>query len=526
MKRKLVLTVAVALVAGCKETPQKPEGPAAPKEKVEVAFHVMSQCPFGVQVENAIKPVLDQLGPAVDFKLYFIGDEPSPGQLTSMHGESEVKGDLLQVCAAKHAPDRYMDLILCMNKNMREIPGNFDACAAETKLDAARIKACAEGEEGKKLLSESFAVSKQKGARGSPTIFIAGEKYQGGRQTEQFLRAICQAFKTEKPEPCKNIPEPKKIAVTVLSDKRCKDCFPDRILGQLKNMFPGLQPKTLDYSDPEGKQLYQQIKAQGITMLPAFLFDPVVAEDPGYAQIQRFVKDAGPYKALQIGAKFDPTAEICDNQQDDDGNGQADCDDPGCKQQIVCRPAIEKSLQLFVMSQCPFGVKAENAMREVLEAFKDDGLKFEIHFIADETAPGEFKALHGPSEVAENIRQLCAMKYYPKNYKFMDYIWCRNENIRDENWQECAKKAGMDVAKIEKCATGDEGKKLHSEDIQIAKKLGFSASPTWLANNKFKFSGLAPAQIQQNICAYNKDLKGCSKTLTSDVKGPQGGCGG
>ncbi len=519
MKGRLVLMAAVALVAGCKETPKKPEAPAAPKEKVEVAFHVMSQCPFGVQVENAIKPVLDQLGPAVDFKLHFIGDEPSPGQLTSMHGEAEVKGDLLHVCAAKHDPARYMDLILCMNKNMRQIPNNFDACAAEAKMDAARIKECAEGEEGKKLLSESFKVSKEKGARGSPTIFIAGQKYQGGRQTDQFLRAICQAFKAEKPEP-------KKIAVTVLSDKRCKDCFPDRILGQLKNMFPGLQPKSLDYGDPEGKQLYEQIKGHGIKMLPAFLFDPVVAEDPGYAQVQRFMKDAGPYKALQIGAKFDPTAEICDNQQDDDGNGQADCDDPGCKQQIVCRPAIEKHLQVFVMSQCPFGVKAENAMREVLDAFKDDDLKFEIHFIADETAPGEFKALHGPPEVEENIRQLCAMKYYPKNYKYMDYIWCRNENIRDANWQECAKKAGMDVAKIEKCATGDEGKALHSEDIKIAKGLGIGASPTWLANNKFKFSGLAPEQIKQNICSYNKDLKGCSKTLTTDVKGPQGGCGG
>lgn len=524
MRKQVALLSGLLLALSCKEQPKAPVAPA-PKERVEVAFHIMSQCPFGVQVVNAIKPVLDQLGPAVDFKLHFIGDEPSPGQLTSMHGDSEVKGNLLEICAAKHAPDKYMDVLVCMNKNFREIPGNFDACAAEAKVDAQRIKQCAESDEGKQLLSASYKVSKEKGARGSPTMYIGGQLYQGGRTTEQFMRAICQAFKVEKPEPCKNIPEPKKIPITVLSDRRCKDCFPERILGQLKNMFPGLEPKTLDYGDPEGKKLYEEIKGYGVTLLPAFLFDPVVAEDPGYAQIQRFMREAGPYKALQIGAKFDPTAEICDNQVDDDGNGKVDCDDPGCKEQLVCRPLKERNLQVFVMSECPFGIKAENAMKEVLEAFKEDNLQFEIHFIADEVGPGEFRALHGQSEVDENIRQLCAIKYYPKNFKYMEYIWCRNENIKDPNWQQCAKKAGMDVAKIEKCATGEEGKKLLSEDIKISKALGIGGSPTWLANNRFKFSGLAPEQIKQNICAYNKDLKGCAKTLTSDVKGPQGGCG-
>ena len=525
-----VTVFALVALVGCKEQVGKPgEGPEKagtgapePKEKVELAMHVMSQCPFGVQVENAIAPVKDQLGKALDLKIYFIGDEQD-GKLTSMHGDNEVKGDLQHVCAIKHAPDGYLKLMLCQNKNMREIPNNFDACATEAKLDAAKIKACVDGDEGKALLRESFKVSKDKGARGSPTLFLAGEKFQGGRQTNDFLRAICGKYK-EKPEACKNIPEPKKIDMTVLADARCKDCFPDRIVGQLKNMFPGLNAKTVDYGTPEGKQLYDSLKDKGVKMLPAFLMAPVVAEDPGYSQVQRFVTDAGPYKLLQIGAKFDPTAEICDNQKDDDGNGQADCDDAGCKGKIVCRPEIKNNLKVFVMSQCPFGVKAENAMKEVLAAF-DKKIDFEVHFIADELPNGDFKALHGPAEVAENIRQLCAIKYYPKNYKWFDYISCRNEDIRSEDWKKCAKD-GIDAKVIEKCSTSDEGKKLHSEDIKTAKDLGIGGSPTWLANNKNQFSGLAPEQVKTNFCNFNKETKGCEKTLTSDVKGPQGGCGG
>jgi predicted DsbA family dithiol-disulfide isomerase len=516
-------------LGSCKEQANKAapgKQPGTAKEKVEVVLHVMSQCPFGVQAENIMKEAIEKIGrDRVDLKLEFIGNEPQPGQLSSMHGENELKGDLLQVCAQKYAPEKLLDLLDCMNKNYREIPNNFDGCAQQVGIDGAKIKACADGDEGKQLLSASFKRSQEKGARGSPTIFIAGQKYEGARQADQFARVICNGYKTEKPEYCKNIPEPKKIGLTVLSDKRCKDCMPDRILGQLKNMMPGIQAKVLDYNDPEGRQLYDSLKDKGVKLLPAFLFEPVVMEDPGSQQIQRFMVDAGPYKLLNIGAKFDPTAEICDNNIDDDNNGKVDCDDPGCQGQLVCRPTIEKDLKVFVMSQCPFGIKALNSMKEVLEAFKDDKINFEIHYIADEQAPGQFSALHGQGEVDENIRQLCAMKYYPKDYKYMDYIWCRNENIRDTNWQECAKKAGMDVAKIEKCATGDEGKKLLSEDLKIAKALNIGASPTWLANNKFKFSGLAAEQIKQNLCSYNKDLKGCSKTLSSDVQGPQGGCG-
>ncbi|MBP7125180.1 hypothetical protein KBD49_02320 [Myxococcota bacterium] len=533
MKARNLVVVSMALAiaaAGCKGQSGAPgQASGGAKEKVEFTMHVMSQCPFGVQVENAFKPVKDKLGDAVDLRIEFIGQEPSPGQLTSMHGDNEVKGNLLQICALNLDPAKGYDLILCMNKDMRAIPGNFDACAAEVKIDAAKVKACAEGDQGKKLLSDSFKRSQEKGARGSPTMFVAGQPYQGGRTEMDFMRAICAKYQT-KPQACQNIPEPKKIPVTVLTDSRCKDCMPDRILGQLRGMFPGMEPKTLDYSTPEGKALYESLKDKGVKMLPAFLFAPVVAEDPGYQQVQRFMTDAGEYKLLQIGAKWDPTAEICDNGQDDDGNGQVDCQDDGCKGKIVCRQEQPKTLEVFVMSQCPFGVKALNAMKEVLEAFKDDGITFHVNFIADELPDGTFKALHGQPEVDENIRELCAIKLYPQVDKatglpkYMQYILCRNQDIRSTDWQKCAVD-GIDAKKMQDCIDKD-GKRLHSENIKKAKELGIGASPTWLGNNKFQFSGIAAEQIKQQFCAYNKDLKGCGKTLSGQAQGgPSGGCG-
>jgi len=74
--------------------------------------------------------------------------------------------------------------------------------------------------------------------------------------------------------------------------------------------------------------------------------------------------------------------------------------------------------------------------------------------------------------------------------------------------------ADLSVSTIRSCATGSEGKTLLRQDIKVGHALGFSASPTWLANNKHKFSGIDPTTIQTNICKHNPRLKGCKKELS------------
>ncbi|HOI10809.1 MAG TPA: hypothetical protein PK313_10070, partial [Myxococcota bacterium] len=93
----LVVAVAAVALAGCKEKvggeAEKATAAATSGEKVKFTMHVMSQCPFGVQVENGFAPVLKKMGDHIDFAIEFIGDEPTPGQFTAMHGENEVKGN-------------------------------------------------------------------------------------------------------------------------------------------------------------------------------------------------------------------------------------------------------------------------------------------------------------------------------------------------------------------------------------------------------------------------------------------------
>ena len=485
---------------------------------VELQFFVMSQCPFGVQVLDGVIPALKELGPAVDFKVDFIG-KVEGDTLTSMHGENEVKGNIIEACVIKHAPDKWMDFILCVDKNYRALPGNWNDCAKTAGLSEDQIKAsaaCYEGDEGQAIMKASFEKAEKAGARGSPTIHLAGEPYRGGRTKRDFMVAICDATKGEKPAVCGTIPPPIKVTMTVLGDKRCTDrkCNTAPIVGSLKGIFPGLDVTEHDWADEAGKKVYEDY---GLTTLPAFVFDEKVKEASGHKRISRYLQPTKieGFLNLQIGATHDPKAEICDNGTDDTGNGQADCADDTCKNSMVCREEIKAKVDVFVMSQCPFGVKALDAMKEVLDAFKDE-ITFEVHFIATEEGDG-FKALHGQPEVDENIRELCAIKYAPENYKYMDYVWCRNKDIRSAEWVPCAESSGMDVAKMKACFEGDEGKELLRKDIKVGQALGFSASPTWLANNKHKFSGVDPKTIQTNICKHNPDLKGCK----AELSGPQ-----
>jgi predicted DsbA family dithiol-disulfide isomerase len=479
-----------------------------------VELYVMSQCPYGVQAEQGFKDAVEKLGDNLDFHIDFIGDKTPSGDLNSMHGPKEVKGDIAQVCAQKYSA-KWFQMMLCQGKNSREVDTNWEACAKDLGMPVDDLRACIEGDEGKTLLSESFARSKAKGATGSPTIFLNGQKYAGGRRSNDFFRAICAAYTGDKPEACASIPESPKVNVTMLTDKRCSECDTRRMEGQLKSAIANPVMKTLDYSDAEGKKLYADVKPG---MLPVAIFDSTLdADKEASQQISRALKEAGSFKLLSMGGAWNP---VC---ADDKG-----CELDECKPTLQCKAEEPNKLDVFVMSQCPFGVKGLDAMQEVIKNFGGK-VGFSVHFIGDGDAKSGLKSMHGPGEVDEDIREVCAAEHYAKDLKFMDYIWCRNKSIKDTNWEACTgEKTGIDAAVIKKCVE-DEGKSLLEKSFAYSKTMGIGASPTWLANGKYKFSGVDPESIKTQLCAHNK-LEGCENKL-SGPPAQQGnaqpaGCGG
>ena len=143
------------------------------------------------------------------------------------------------------------------------------------------------------------------------------------------------------------------------------------------------------------------------------------------------------------------------------------------------------TLELFVMSHCPFGVQAEEKIIPIVKKFGDK-VDFKLQFIAAEKqdpSPQDitpFRSLHGYPEVAENIRQLLIRQEYPDRY--LDYILCRGKKL-DKSWEDCAEKLGVDVAKIQRLFDSPKAEQLFRENIKRAVELGVRASPTIFVDN-------------------------------------------
>lgn len=528
------LALALALTncatqAGTTVQPTTPATASAPAPKkapppppVEFDLFLMSKCPFGVQVLEKIFPVADQLGDRLKLRLDYIVSENAEGGFSALHGEPEVQGNKQQLCAMElaHSPAAWRRFIACQNRKWRDIPAGWGPCADEAEIKRETLMACVEGAQGDALLRASMVRSAANKAHGSPTILVAGQAYQGPRTVKAFTRAVCNLAPTPPPAACQALPPEVEVHAVVLSDERCgKACNTDRAVKALRGrFFPRLKVTALDYGDPEGKRLFQQL---ALKKLPAILFKAGVERAEMYPRIERWLQLRGTYRYLRVPASFDPAAEICDNGKDDTGNGKADCADPSCGAKLTCRDEVPGRLDLFVMSQCPYGVKALDAMREVLGRFKK--LDFRVHYIADEKPDGGFSALHGQPEVEENIRQLCARKLFGKRDLYMRYIWCRNKNYRTSHWRRCAR-APMSARLMDRCVKR-RGGKLLAKDLKLAKALGVNASPTWLVNNRHKFSGITAEAVRRNLCKHNPGLKGCEGSLSDEVKGQAASCG-
>jgi len=139
-------------------------------------------------------------------------------------------------------------------------------------------------------------------------------------------------------------------------------------------------------------------------------------------------------------------------------------------------------MELFVMSQCPYGVMAENL---IIQAKKDgklpNGKDIKIRYIVSYDDQKGFSSLHGSGEWEENVRQLLIAKYYPE--KLWKYLEIRNKDYRSSRWDKAMEAAGINVSKISK-KFDTEGLELLKAEAAYGNEYGVSGSPTFLWEGK------------------------------------------
>ncbi len=552
-KKIILLTLLIGLsllvFSGCKT--KTPTGNVAKEtSSVDVVFYVMSQCPFGTQVEDAFKPVLDKFKDAIKFRLEFIGLKQGD-EFKSLHGESEVKGDKVQLCAQKYEPERFMEMVTCMNENAKDIPDNWEDCAKD--MDKEKIKACYEGEEGNKLLEESFAKAQKAKAQGSPTMYFGGEVYHGQRDEDGFTRAICR--KIDSPL-CEGVPQCKtdlecpitegkipvcenagtadakctqkedaKVVMTILSSKNCADCDIPGIGKQLKQIMPNLETKEVYIEDEEGKNLVEKYK---VDKVPVVVFSKTIKDT--------FIWQKQGDKMMKSFDEFDDGLMIKPKMTNahyfvDDEKRKEFFEEMGIKTGDN-RPQID----FFLMAYCPFGNVAEEAIEPVYELLKDKA-DFNPHYVIYSNYGGEdfcfdkeqkYCSMHGKQELHQDIRELCvAKKIGVKEY--FDFALAMNKKCDYKNadscWEDVAKEVGLDTAKIKKCYD-EEAETLLKKEAELNTLYSVQGSPQVFIDGVQYNGPRTSNSYKEALCkAFENAPKECDTKLeTNSGNAPAGSC--
>ncbi len=177
-------------------------------DKPEVELFVMSYCPYGTQMEKGILPAVAALGKKVNFEIKFND--------YAMHGDKELKENLVQYCIQKEQSSKFNDYLTCFLKS-----SDSASCLASAGIDTKKNDSCVAATDKKYSVTAnassntdykgtypSFNVYQEDNAKynvgGSPTLIINGTEVSSARDSASLLKTICSAFE-EAPEECNSV---------------------------------------------------------------------------------------------------------------------------------------------------------------------------------------------------------------------------------------------------------------------------------------------------------------------------------
>lgn len=166
-----------------------------------IAF-VVSQCPFGLQMQRVFKKAIEELPDLQSFlEIKYIGSINN-NKINSMHGDNEAQENLRQICIREEQKDKYWLYVSCYMKE-----GKGDECLKTALIDLEKLNGCiSDVERGIKYAKADFDLANKFNVGGSPTLLlnekqIVSEFDFGGRTAEAIKQIVCCGGAT-KPDFC------------------------------------------------------------------------------------------------------------------------------------------------------------------------------------------------------------------------------------------------------------------------------------------------------------------------------------
>ncbi len=182
-------------------------------------------------------------------------------------------------------------------------------------------------------------------------------------------------------------------------------------------------------------------------------------------------------------------------------------------------------VEVFVMSHCPYGTQIEKGMIPVMETLGDKA-DIQIKFVN--------YAMHGKTELDEQLNQYCIQKDYPD--QFVDYLKCF---LKEGDTGSCVAEIEIDEDALATCiedtdkeykvtelyndqSTWRSGRfpqfNLHNDENN---EYGIRGSPSLVINGKRVNSGRDSASLLSAVCsAFTEAPEECETQLSSASPSP------
>jgi len=424
-----------------------------------------------------------------DFKVYPLVKKDSKGNFAFNNGEPELNEARRIAIIGSEYKSRMRDYLSARVFDMSSEGWKNAAVFAGIHPDKLAEKVKSSGD---KALEKIYARGTVLNADVA-TLFIDGKAYEGSPRINSVFEAINASLPASRqvPLPDGYVPPAKKPVPPLYAILPAEGKKNEQLVRVFDRFFEGIKAEVSSYDKTKDKFPW-------LEFLPAYILP---ATKDVRAAFSDFIS-AGEFK-LVPGEKDGDEGWVV--YEDRNGNGV-----------YPNKPVRENTLELYIMSQCPYGVMAGNLLYGAQKEGKlPEKYTLELHFIGNavknDKGEWQFSSLHGENEWKEDARQLFISKHFPK--KIGAYILERNKEVTSEDWKKAAKAAGLSSSEIDKIEKGEaEAKELLAADFAISDALGIASSPSFIHNGQNFFVGMGPLH----------QLKGLENLSGSKVSAPAG----
>ncbi len=441
----LLTSVFVALLAGIYlKNPVRAEG------EYPLEVFIVTKCPYSrlfmVQSFDALQKRYGEIP-----VYYLIGR--FNGSLYSMHGPEELKENLAGICIReKYGNEAHWQYLKCLFSGK-----DYESCIKPYK---AAVEACFASGEAEKLAEKDIALSRLYMVQGTPAVVVVDKVDNVSVVIEG---AGAAAFVSDAMGFLANYSK-EKTEVLFIAPKDC----PQPICGSVEEL-----ENVLRHRLGINAEVVEKAKApEGIIIktYPAIVI-PAEALNASFSRLSRGFKIYGNYAVMEFG-------------------------------RVLNRPEKNGSIEVFVMSKCPYGTRAIEFLARLRKEIPAANIT--VYYIVSKTA-GNFTSLHGPLEVMEDLRQLCVEKVASKE-AYWAYLNCSAANYRDieEKWENCLQEAGISIQEVKNCMNSSLPYEALEKSRNITATYGIAGSPTFVINGRYLLRGLQPYErLKAVFCALN-----------------------